>query len=221
MKAPLSIAALKRISRLGTTRYERFYTISKLRSDPVYTAVKKELVGSVLPVLDIGCGMGLLALYLRESGFVPAIAGFDYDVRKITSAQALVMRGGYEGLSYMTGDARTGLPDFSGHVVILDILQFFTQEEQTALLKAAAARVAHGGKLIIRTCLRDESLRFRITVGGDWLAKLTHWMKEGPICYPDCALFESVLSEAGLRVRVSPLWGGTPFNNHLVVAERE
>jgi 2-polyprenyl-3-methyl-5-hydroxy-6-metoxy-1,4-benzoquinol methylase len=187
----------------------------------VYAAVTRELAGSSLSVLDIGCGIGLLALYLREAGFVPAIAGFDYDVRKITSAQALVIRGGYEGLSYMTGDARSGLPECSGHVVILDILQFFTRQEQTALLKAAAARVASGGRLIIRTCLCDDSLRFRITVAGDWLANLTHWMKEGPVCYPDRALFESVLSAAGLRVRVQPLWGVTPFNNHLVVAERE
>lgn len=221
MNARLSATAIRRISQLNAKRHERFYTVGKLHSDPVYTAVTRELAGTVLPVLDIGCGIGLLALYLRESGFTPAIAGFDYDVRKITSAQALVIRGGYEGLSYMNGDARTGLPEFSGNVVILDILQFFTREEQTALLKAAASRVAQGGRLIIRTCLRDESLRFRITVAGDWLAKLTHWMKDGPVCYPDRSLFESVLSAAGLRVRLEPLWGGTPFNNHLVVAERE
>ncbi|MBN8417289.1 MAG: class I SAM-dependent methyltransferase [Verrucomicrobia bacterium] len=221
MNAPLSAAVLKRIALLSATRHERFYTVAKLRSDPVYAAVTRELAGASLPVLDIGCGIGLLALYLRESGFTPAIAGFDYDVRKIASAQALVKRGGYEGLSYMNGDARTGLPDFSGNVVILDILQFFAPEEQASLLQAAASRVAQGGKLIIRTGLRDASLRFHITVAGDWLAKVTHWMKEGPVCYPDRALFESVLSAAGLRVRVQPLWGGTPFNNHLVVAERE
>lgn len=221
MNAPLSAAVLKRIALLSPKRHERFYTVAKLRSDPVYAAVTRELAGSLLPVLDIGCGIGLLALYLRESGFAPAIAGFDYDVRKITCAQALVTRGGYSGLSYMTGDARTGLPDFSGNVVILDILQFFTLEEQTALLQEAASRVAQGGKLIIRSCLRDDSLRFRITVAGDWLAKVTHWMKEGPVCYPDRALFESVLDAAGLRVRVQPLWGGTPFNNHLIVAERD
>ena len=90
-----------------------------------------------------------------------------------------------------------------------------------SLLRAAAARVAHGGRLIIRTGLQDDSWRFRITVAGDWLAKLTLWMKSAPVCYPERALFESVLGEAGLKVRLLPLWGGTPFNNHLIVAERE
>jgi len=221
MTTPLSATALRHISSLCPGRWERWYAAAKLRSDPVYAAVTKELQGASLPVLDIGCGIGLLACYLRESGFVSAIAGFDYDPQKISCAQSMAARSGYAGLSFMTGDARSGLPDFSGHVVILDILQFFTPEEQAALLRAAASRVAQGGRLIIRTALRDDSMRFRITVAGDWLARLTFWMKGSPVSYPDRALFESVLSAAGLRVRLQPLWGGTPFNNHLVVAERE
>lgn len=224
MNIPLPGAALRRISRLCTLRskrWERCYTIVKLRSDPVYAAVAQELAGSSLPVLDIGCGIGLLAFYLREAGFTPAIAGFDYDPLKIACAQSMVARSDYRGLSFMTGDARKGLPECSGHVVILDILQFFTRDEQAALLDAAASRVAQGGRLIIRTCLRDASSRYRITVAGDWLAKLTFWMKDSPVCYPDREFFESVLGAAGLQVRVVPLWGGTPFNNHLIVAERE
>jgi 2-polyprenyl-3-methyl-5-hydroxy-6-metoxy-1,4-benzoquinol methylase len=221
MSTPLSANALRHISRLCPGRWERWYAAAKLRSDPVYAAVTKELQGASLPVLDIGCGIGLLSCYLRESSFAPAIAGFDYDPQKISCAQSMAARSGYKELSYMTGDARSGLPDFSGYVVILDILQFFTPVEQAALLRAAASRVAQGGKLIIRSGLRDDSLRFRITVAGDWLARLTFWMKGAPVSYPDRALFESVLSAAGLRVRLQPLWGGTPFNNHLVVAERE
>ncbi|WP_395751318.1 class I SAM-dependent methyltransferase [Prosthecobacter sp.] len=224
MKAHVSSQSLWRIARLCTIRsqrWERCYTIMKLRSDPVYAAVAEALAGSSLPVLDIGCGIGLLAFYLREAGYKADISGFDYDPKKIACAQSMVARSDYRGLSFVTGDARQGLPECSGHVVILDILQFFTPQEQSALLGAAASRVAPGGRLIIRTCLRDDSRRFRITVAGDWLAKLTFWMKASPVCYPDRALFESVLGAAGLRVRLQPLWGGTPFNNHLIVAERE
>lgn len=224
MKTRLSSQSLRRISRLcsiRSKRWERCYTIVKLRSDPVYAAVAQELEGSALPVLDIGCGIGLLAFYLREAGCTPDIVGFDYDPKKIACAQSMVARSDYGGLSFMTGDARQGLPESSGHVVILDILQFFTRSEQESLLAAAASRVAPGGRLIIRTGLRDDSRRFRITVAGDWLARLTFWMKDPPVCYPDRELFEAVLGAAGLQVRVQPLWGGTPFNNHLIVAERQ
>lgn len=221
MRNGLSAGSLKRIAKLSTRMWDRHYVPAKLRSDPVYSAVAKELAGSSLSVLDIGCGLGLLAFYLRETGFEPAITGFDYDDSKISCACRMAERGGYSGLSFMTGDARTGLPEFSGNVVILDILQFFTRSEQEVLLRAAASRVAAGGKFVIRSGLEDDSARFRITVAGDWLAKLTLWMKAAPVCYPTRDLFESVLTSAGLKVRVEPLWGGTPFNNHLIVAERQ
>lgn len=216
----LPAETLQRIAKLSVRMWDRCYVQSKLGSDPVYAAVTRELGASALPVLDIGCGLGLLAFYLRETGFLPDITGFDYDAQKIDSAQRMGARGGFAGLSFMTGDARSGLPDFGGNVVILDILQFFTLAEQEVLLRAAAARVAPGGKLVIRSCLRDDSQRFRITVAGDWLAKLTFWMKAAPVCYPDRDLFESVLGSAGLNVRVEPLWGSMPFNNHLIAAER-
>ena len=222
MTQPLSPASLQRIASLYPRiwDYNHYYVPSKLRTDPVYSAVVSEIGGSALPVLDIGCGIGLLAFYLRESGVTADITGCDYDAWKITNAKCTAERGGYAGLSFLAADARTGLPDFSGNVVILDILQFFKRPEQEALLRLAATRVAEGGKLVIRSGLQDDSARFRITVAGDWLAKLTFWMKSGPVCYPDCELFESVLGSAGLKVQISPLWGGTPFNNHLIVAER-
>ena len=213
-------AQLENIAALCDRRWDFFYTRSKLASDPVYQAVVREIGESPLPVLDIGCGIGLLAHYLRACGHTAQVTGFDYDQRKIDSAGAMVRKSGQQGLTFSAGDARTGLPEFSGHVVILDILQFFTPEEQNALITAAAARVAPGGKLVIRTGLRDDSWRFRVTVLGDYLAKVTFWMKAAPTCYPDAEQFRKVLTEAGLQVEISPLWGGTPFNNHLIVAQR-
>ena len=215
-----SLAQLENIAALCDRRWDFFYTRSKLASDPVYQAVVREIGQSDLPVLDIGCGIGLLAHYLRTCGHTAPITGFDYDKRKIASAGEMVVKSGHQGLAFSAGDARTGLPDFDGHVVILDILQFFTPDEQNALLTAAAARVAPGGKLVIRTCLRDSSRRYKITVLGDYLAKITFWMKDAPTAYPDADQFREVLSAAGLQVEISPLWGGTPFNNHLIVAQR-
>jgi cyclopropane fatty-acyl-phospholipid synthase-like methyltransferase len=209
--------ALKRISSRVATHWDRFYVPSKLASDPVYSAVASELNSSTLPVLDIGCGMGLLMHYLRELGHDVPVTGFDYDERKIASAR--FMAAGMSDVSFSVGDARVDLPDHAGHVVILDILQFFTPEEQELLLRAAAARVASKGKLIIRSGLADDSWRFRVTVFGDWIAKATLWMKSGPVAYPTADQFRRVLEEAGLHVSITPLWGGTPFNNHLIVAQ--
>ena len=46
----------------------RSYVKSKLRRDPIFPAAYELLHGSKGPILDVGCGVGLLAFYLRERG---------------------------------------------------------------------------------------------------------------------------------------------------------
>lgn len=198
--------------------WDRTYVASKLKTDPLYGAVYEELRTSELPLLDLGCGLGLLAFYLRERGLDFPIRGLDYDARKIASADQAAAGLRHRELAFATHDAREGLPEHLGNVSILDILQFFTPAEQEALLHLAAARLAPGGKLVIRSGLRDESRRFKVTVFCDYLAKASFWMKAAPTHYPAADDFTRILSPYG-RVRISPLWGGTPFNNHLIVLE--
>ena len=61
---------------------------SKLRRDPVYPAAYELFRGSDEPILDIGCGLGLLAFYLRERGCRQPILGLDVDARKIRQGSA-------------------------------------------------------------------------------------------------------------------------------------
>ncbi|QJE95485.1 methyltransferase domain-containing protein [Luteolibacter luteus] len=198
--------------------WDRSYVSSKVKTDPLYGAVYEELRGSDLPLLDLGCGLGLLAFYLRERGLNFQIRGLDYDPRKIESAKRVNALLSHQDISFATHDAREGLPEHTGNVSILDILQFFTPPEQETLLGLAASRLAPGGKLVIRSGLRDESWRFKVTVAGDLLAKASFWMKAAPTHYPTSSDFERILSRYG-KVRIVPLWGGTPFNNHLIVLE--
>lgn len=198
---------------------DAFYIKSKLKSDPLYAAVLTELQGSPLPLLDLGCGLGVLAFYLREHGIEVPIHSLDYDKRKIDEATRLAEIRGLTDLSFAFHDAREGLPDHSGNVTILDILQFFTPEQIQQLLTLAAERVAPGGKLVIRSGVRDDSWRFKATVAGDLIAKATLWMKAAPTYYPTPEDFRTALEPHG-KLTLTPLWGGTPFNNHLIVFER-
>lgn len=209
----------KRIAALYPGKWDHHYVGSKLRHDPLYDAVYEELRQSPEPLLDLGCGLGLLALYLRLRGLDFPIRGLDYDDRKTRSATDAVAESGVPAIDFQHHDARGGLPDHAGNVTILDILQFFTPTEQETLLRLAAERVSPGGKLVIRTGLRDDSWRFKITVAGDILAKATLWMKAAPTHYPAADDFQRILSPFG-QVKILPLWGGTPFNNHLVVLQR-
>ena len=200
-------------------RRDRYYVAAKVRSDPLYDAVFRELGQSGLPLLDVGCGLGLLAFYLRERGFKPPVRSLDYDARKVAEASRIATEHRFPGLGFEHHDARAGLPEHAGNVTILDILQFFQPDELDPLLRAAAERVAPGGKLVIRSAMRDASWRHRVTIAGDVLAKVTFWMKAAPVHYPSRTDFEQILAPFG-RLTISPLWGRTPFNSYLIVLQR-
>lgn len=210
----------QRIAGLFPRKQHYYYIRSKLRTDPLYTAIHHELKDSDLPLLDLGCGLGVLAFYLREMGLTFPIHSLDYDEPKIEHAKRAIPTSGFSDLSFAFHDARNGLPEHSGNVTILDILQFFTPDQQEQLLRQAASQVQPGGKLVIRSCVRDESWRFRVTLLGDLIAKGTFWMKAAPTHYPATEDFSRILSPFG-QVTITPLWGGTPFNNHLIVLNRQ
>jgi 2-polyprenyl-3-methyl-5-hydroxy-6-metoxy-1,4-benzoquinol methylase len=213
-------AAIRAIAACFPRRWDHHYAAAKLRTDPLYPAVLDALRGSPRPLLDLGCGIGLLAFFLRAHGHGVPIHGLDYDSRKIDSANTAKTDPSWAPCTFSQNDARDGLPAHSGDVTILDILQFFNRAERTTLLQAAAARVATGGGvLVIRSGLRDDSLRHRITVAGDILAKISFWMKAAPTDYPTADEFRETLSPFG-DVAIRPLWGRTPFNNHLIVLQR-
>ena len=212
-----------KLAKLFGSPWHRNYVKSKLRTDPLYDGVFQELKDESAELLDLGCGLGLLAFYLRERGLDFPILGIDYDARKIDDAGRLAAEHYSEGgaLEFKTGDAREGIPDFQGNVTILDILQFFTPEEQDKLLTNAAACVGPGNKLVIRSALRKRGWRFRVTQCGDMIAKATLWMKAAPTHYPSEESIVATLEKAGLEGTCRPLWGKTPFSNYLLVFKRK
>ncbi len=215
----MSDPCIQKIASLFPGRWEHHYISAKLRTDPLYAALEEEFRGTEKPLLDLGCGLGLLAFFLRAKGIDVPIHGLDYDQRKVELATQAAETSSTRDATFSHHDARSGLPEHNGNVSILDILQFFTPNEQETLLNLAAARVAPEGKLVIRSGLRDNSIRFRITVLGDLLAKATSWMKAAPTHYPTAEDFHRTLTPFG-KVEISPLWGRTPFNNHLIVLTR-
>lgn len=198
--------------RYGADRYHAHFVFFKSLLDPVYAAAAQRLMGTALPLLDVGCGPGLLAAYLRAAGFGERVTGLDYDARKIAVACRALAD---ERTRFFVGDARHDQPDHCGHVAILDILQYMSAEDQAAVLTQAAARVAPGGWFILRTGLREANWRFRLTAAMDRLAKHAAWMKAEPVSYPAREWLRGQLEGCGLVGEVLPLSGRLPFNNFL------
>lgn len=197
--------------------WHRDYARSKLRMDPVYAAAAAALGDSGTPLLDIGCGLGLLGCYLRERGFRGDYLGLDFDGDKIHAARSALAP--YERLTFEDSRAQS-LPSFAGHVALIDVLHYLERDEQQSLLREAAARVAPGASLIVRSVLRDRGWRFRATVAEEFLLYATRWMRSPARHYPLREEIEGPLRDAGLAADAQPLWGNTPFNSFVVVARR-
>jgi SAM-dependent methyltransferase len=198
------------------TRFLRSYARAKMATDPAYGAVLERLAGTTEPLLDIGCGIGLLALYLRQSGFTAPITGVDHDARKIAVARRVA--DGECDLRFVEGDARQPI-DFRGNVVLLDLLHYFTDEEQSRILRNAAAAIPPGGVLIIRDGLLDGTLRYRITHALETFARRTRWLKADRLNFPTRERIEQPLRDR-FREEVRSMSGFMPFNNYLFVFRR-
>jgi SAM-dependent methyltransferase len=201
-------------------RWNYHYVRSKLASDPLYPGVLQALRGSRAPLLDLGCGLGLLAHALRADGQDMPYLGVDNDTLKIHRARHASAAAQLPSVEFEIGDLARALPRHGGSVAILDVLQYLQAPAQQRLLDAAIAMLVPGARLVIRAALVDGSRRGRISRLSDHAANLIGWMQSAPRCYPQAAHLRAGLEGAGLQVAFSPLYGRTPFNNWLVVAER-
>ncbi len=211
-------AACARVAGRFGERWLRIYAGRKLRSDPVFPAAFALLANSDQPLVDVGCGVGLLAFYLRERDFLPLISGLESDGRKIKRANA-VAHGVYHHLQFIEQDVRAPIAQ-TGSVVLFDLLHYLRPGDQTQLLDRLASRVAPGGLLIIRDCPRDDNARFWLTYLAERFAQATSWNMRTPLHFPTRENIFSAFSEEQFSRAVEPLWGRTPFNNHLFVFRR-
>lgn len=210
-------AIITRIAARYRLRPHRSYARGKLRWDPVFATAASLFAQSERPLLDIGCGLGLLGQYLYERGRRAAYRGLDLDARKIKAARAATDAG--LDLQFATGSA-AAMPAFRGNVALVDLLHYLPADEQRRALTDAAERVASDGVLMIRSVLCDRSWRFRTTLLEERLARIIGWMRYPTRYFPRREDIEAPLRAMGFAVQVSPLWGRTPFNSYLFVARR-
>ncbi|MEP6880388.1 MAG: class I SAM-dependent methyltransferase [Dokdonella sp.] len=201
-------------------RNHYYYARIKLATDPLYTGVGDVLLGSQAPLLDLGCGIGLLAHALRAQSFRGGYRGVDIDMRKIASAREAATRAQLADVTFESIDLATGFPEHRGSVALLDVVQFLPPDAQEILLERAIASLSPGAVLVMRTGLQREGWRLRFTRGVDRFARLTRWMNVGPQPYPHRDALEQRFARHGLAASFTPLTGRMPFENWLICAKR-
>jgi len=197
-----------------------YYARIKLATDPLYVGAGAVLAGTREPLLDLGCGIGLLAHALRAQGFEAEYRGVDIDEVKIASARAACVRAKLGGVHFESLDLNAGFPDHRGSVALLDIVQFLPPRAQEELLDRSIASLTPGAVLVMRSGLQHEGWRLRFTRGVDRLARMTRWMNVGPQRYPSRVDLEQRFARHGLDATFRRLHGRLPFENWLICAAR-
>jgi 2-polyprenyl-3-methyl-5-hydroxy-6-metoxy-1,4-benzoquinol methylase len=211
--------ACARVAIQFRSRWLRNYVRSKLRSDRIYSAAYDLLGRSTEPILDVGCGVGLLGFYLRERACAQPILGLDLDARKIGYGASIAARG-YRDIELRFQNIEEAIPDFRGNVALFDVLHYLPARAQAALLAQLAGRVAPGGLLIIRDSIREMRPRYWITLLAEKFAQAISWNVGRALHFPSRRSISEAFNPHEFERESHPLWGLSPFNNHIFIFRR-
>jgi 2-polyprenyl-3-methyl-5-hydroxy-6-metoxy-1,4-benzoquinol methylase len=211
--------ACARVATQFAKPWLRGYVRGKLRRDRIYQAAYELMGNSAEPILDVGCGVGLLAFYLRERACRQPVIGLDLDARKIRYGAKIALDR-YRDIDLRFHDVGKTVPNFSGNVVLFDVLHYLPPARQTALLTCLAKRVAPGGFLVIRDCPREPGARYWMTWMAEKLAQAISWNIHSRLHFPSRASIDDVFEADEFERESRPLWGASPFNNHLFIFRR-
>ena len=202
------------------SRYHYWYSLGKLAMDPLYGVVCAALSNNTAPLLDVGCGIGILLHRLRADGHAARYIGVDNDAEKLALARRSAARNALAHAEFRYCDLTCEFPAHRGSVALLDVLQYLEPADQNSLLANAARSLTTDGLLVMRSGLDDGGWRARLTRGADRFGHSMGWIKADFRAQPKPAALAATLAGLGLTADFHPAWGRTPFNNWLVVARR-
>jgi len=203
------------------------YVRIKLGVDPIaklIADVEGEIDGALGSVLDIGTGRGQLPILLLELGRATSAHGVDWDETKIDVATRAAL-GRIDGstpvaATFAKADARA----FSAHpadtVLLIDLLHYFSIEEQDAILSNAADHVREGGRLLIREADTERGWRSSATLLEERFFTFVRFNRGERVRFRPARQIAEKLRARGFSCEIVPAWGGTPFSNVLLIARR-
>ncbi|MDI1428264.1 DUF2062 domain-containing protein [Polyangium sorediatum] len=203
------------------------YVRIKLSLDPVarlIADIEGPRDGALGDVLDIGTGRGQLPILLLDLGRATRAHGLDWDETKIEAARrAAATRpegAGPAAATFAREDARRFEATPADTVLLIDLLHYFTIEEQDAILHCAADHVNPGGRLLVREADTKRGVRSFATLLEEKIFTAVRFNRGERVRFRPAQSITALLEARGFHCDVLPAWGSTPFSNVLIVARR-
>ena len=204
----------------GRSRWLRGYVMGKMSSDPVFKTAWKFISIRRQPVLDIGCGLGLLGISMRGAGLTERYRGFDTSAWKVNLAKEAMRYFAFEEVGFEVRDALSVQIPEGATVCMFDVLHYLSSSEQKLMLERLAKAAEAGSLILLRTTFKDAGWRYLVTLAEEWWTRVSGWISGGEVNFPRRRELVSFFKERGLGIGVTPLWGKTPFGGELVVIEK-
>ncbi len=172
-------------------------------------------------IVEVGCGHGLLSLYLALTGPGRKVSGIDVDDAKVAVAQRAARRLGDGGGPVTFATVAPGwLPhEPADAVVIADVLYLLTGADQRRLLAACAACLGPGGVLVIKEVATEPRWKFRWNTVQETLSTRVLGITTGDqgLHFVPPQTMAAWLAEEGLTTTTSAIDRGYPWPHHLLV----
>lgn len=199
------------------------YVRIKLLMDPIaklIADIEGERGAALGEVFDIGTGRGQLPILLCELGRATRARGFDWDEAKIADGQRAAAILPPLSIELWQADARKGEVSAADTVLLVDLLHYFTIEEQDEILLRAAMAVKPGGRLLVREADTERGWRSTMTLLEEKVFTTLRFNRGERVKFRAARELTAVMERAGLEVEVRPAWGKTPFSNVLFIGRR-
>lgn len=195
-------------------RWLRGYIRGKLDSDPVFNKGLAALKGKSGQIIDLGCGLGLFALWLRQHGCQQPVLGCDLGQWKVEAGMRAAQQLEFRDIELCHQDmTQTSLVNASA-VCAFDVLHYLPVPKQEILVRSLAAAARGGALVLIRTGVRGLGWRSAITSLQEYWTRMTGWIRGGEANFPVLENLISAFEKEGCSVKAEPLWGKTPFSSH-------
>ena len=212
-------------------RFAWHFSRSKLKRDPVFVGLlERGVIPDAQRLVDLGCGQGLLASWLRSAKALhdagqwrpdwPAppdvgrIFGLELMRKDVERARvALAGRGEFE-----LGDVRTADFGRADVFVVLDVLHFIEYHDQLHVLRRVRDALPPGGLFVTRVGNAAAGLPF---LASQWVDKAVSFFRGHrmrPTYCRSVAAWTTILEQLGFRVDSIPMSRRTPFANVMLIA---
>lgn len=203
----------------GRSHWLRLRVRARLAWDPALPILRREIARIQKPVVDIGCGIGLLGISMRAAGIPLRYRGTDIAPKKVNKAKDAVRYYGFEDIGFDVVDALSTQIPPAATVCMVDSLHNLDQPTQSSMLSKLADAAESGSLVLIRTRLAGtgwwSSLRIRHRISTGMARILRRAAGHLPTVDEIFVCFE----ERGLQAEITTLRSRGPYAGHLVRVE--